>query len=102
MITAISNSEVAKLGLYSGCIILYKNITNQYNFYSILREFITPNISRCRVNRCLYRPTTGRKSNFFNLHLKFQFSYLIFSVGWGFFDFITLKQGDKETVSSCY
>ena len=91
MITAISNSEVAKLGLYSGCIILYKNITNQYNFHSILREFITPNISRCRVNRCL---TTGRKSNFFNLHLKFQFLYLIFSVVGGFCDFISLKQGD--------
>ena len=33
-------------------------------------EFITPNIYRCRGIKWLYRPTTRRKSNFFNLLLK--------------------------------
>ena len=37
------------------------------NIYSILREFITPNISQCRANKLLYRPKTGRKSNLITL-----------------------------------
>ena len=39
-------------------------------FYSILMEFITPNISRCRVIKWLYHPTTNK----FRLDYKFQVS----------------------------
>jgi len=37
---------------------------NNYLFYSILMEFITPNISRCKVIKWPYSPTTGRKVTF--------------------------------------
>ena len=30
--------------------------------YSILREIVPPNIPRCKAEKLLYRPTTGRKS----------------------------------------
>ena len=39
-------------------------------FYLILMAFITSNISRCRVIKWFYRPTTGRKSKFFTLLFK--------------------------------
>ena len=38
--------------------------------YSILREIVPPNIPRCKAEKLLYRPTTGRKSNFIILLLK--------------------------------
>ena len=38
--------------------------------YSIVREIVTPNIPFCKAEKLLYRPTTGRKSNFIILLLK--------------------------------
>ena len=40
-----------------------RNLPKYFDFFL----FITPNISRCRAKKLLYRPTTGRKSNLITL-----------------------------------